>query len=139
MNEIKINHGAVWVSVIWLHILGFLWYGPLFGDAWMEAVGLTQADAESGSGSIGLWVTNLVASAGAVYMLAWVFTKLNVQSIQSGLINGVLIAFFFYTLPKMSGGMFAQTEYYLAWLDGGFQMVGWGVSGLILGVWTKKA
>lgn len=44
MNELKINHLAVLVSVIWMFVLGFLWYGPLFGESWMSMVGLTMED-----------------------------------------------------------------------------------------------
>jgi len=33
--------------------------------------------------------------------------------------------------------MFSGDPYALAWLEGGFQAVGWAVSGMILGAWTK--
>jgi hypothetical protein len=73
----------------------------------------------------------------AVYVLAWLFTKLNVTSPVTGLSFGVLIAAAFYFIPVMSGNMFAHAPYGLAWINGGFQMVGWGMSGLILGAWRK--
>ena len=105
----------------------------------MEMVGLTMADAESGSGSAGLWVSNTVATVASVYMIAWLFVKLNIQSLASGLITGALLAVAFFLLPTMSGNMFAQMPYGLAWITGGFEVVGWGITGAVLGAWTKKA
>lgn len=49
MKTLRINHLAVLVCVIMLHVIGFLWYGPLFGEKWMAMVGLNAADAEGGS------------------------------------------------------------------------------------------
>jgi hypothetical protein len=37
----------------------------------------------------------------------------------------------------MSGNMFAGEEYGLAWITGGFGLVGLAISGFILGAWTK--
>lgn len=137
--NLKINHVAAIVCVIVLHILGFLWYGPLFGEKWMAMVELDLADAQSGSGEAGIWITNLVASAAQVYLLAWLFTKLNVTS---G-IRGAVIAFFvtlcIHHLPVMSGNMFAGEHYGLAWITGGFALVALSICGFILGAWTKRS
>lgn len=137
MKQLKINHLAVWVNIILLHILGFAWYGPLFGEQWMEMVGLTMEDAEVGSASAGLWITNSLATIITVYTMAWLYTKLNTDSAVKGLLMGLLFGFAFNFMPAMSGNMFAQEAYGLAWITGGFSMTGWAISGLILGVWKK--
>ena len=137
MEKLKINHLAVWVNIVFLHLLGSLWYGPLFGEQWMEMVGLTMEDAQTGSASAGLWITNAVATIITVYTLAWMFTKLNINTVVEGLITGLVIGFSFNFMPAMSGNMFAQEPYWLAYVTGGFSMVGWGISGMILGIWKK--
>lgn len=38
MKDVTINHAAVWVSVVLFFGMGFLWYGPLFGESWMTFV-----------------------------------------------------------------------------------------------------
>ncbi len=139
MNAIKINHGAVWVSIVWMFILGFLWYGPLLGETWMGLVGMTMEQAEANPPSVAVWISNIVASAAAIYFLAWLFVQMNVQSLMKGLILGVLLGFLFNLLPTMINGFYADAPYGLAWITGGFQCVGWGVSGIILGSWTKSA
>lgn len=138
MNELKINHLAVLVSVIWMFVLGFLWYGPLFVDPWMEMVGLTMEQIEANPPGAGVWVSNVISSVLPIYFLAWLFVQMNVKSGVRGLILGFLIGFAFYHLPAMTGGMFSKEPYALAWIEGGFQMVGWGVAGFILGAWTRS-
>ena len=137
MNSLKINHLAVWACVILLHIIGFLWYGPLFGEQWMGMVGLDPEMAEGGASDIGLWVTNLIATAAPLYLLAWLYTKLNVLTGARGAALAFLAAFCFHHLPLMSGNMFAGESYGLAWITGGFALVAWTISGFIIGSWTK--
>lgn len=43
--ELALNYGAVLVSGILAVVIGFLWYGPVFGRVWMKEVGFTDADA----------------------------------------------------------------------------------------------
>lgn len=138
MNTLKINHLAVFVCLILMHALGFLWYGPLFGEKWMAMVELDQATMESDSMEAGLWITNFIASLAPLYLLAWLFTKLNVTSGVRGAIVAFLITFCFHHLPLMSGNMFAGEHYGLAWITGGFGIVGLTLSGFILGAWTKR-
>ena len=137
MNNLKINHLAVLVSVVWMFALGFLWYGPLFGEQWMEMVGLTMEDAEANPPGAGVWITNMVSSIAPIYLIAWLFVRMDVTSGVKGLILGFVFGFVFNLLPSMSNGMFSGDPYMLAWIQGGFQTVGWSVVGCILGVWTK--
>lgn len=137
MEKLKINHPAVWVNIVLLHILGFLWYGPIFGEPWMEMVGLTMADAEAGSGQAGIWITNFIATVVPMYALAWIFTRMHIDSGLKGLGIGFLIAFSFVFLSDMTGDMFAQSPYALSWITGGFSLVSLSVAGFILGAWRK--
>lgn len=138
MNNLKINHLAVFVCVILLHALGFLWYDALFGEQWMAMVGLDPANMESGGAEAGTWITNFIASLAPVYFLAWLFTKLNVTTGVRGATIAFLISFCFHHLSLMSANMFAGEHYGLAWITGGFSLVGMSLSGFILGAWTKK-
>ena len=137
MEKLKINHAAVWVSIVLLHVLGFLWYGPLFGESWMEMVGLTMADAEANPPGTGVWLTNTVATVVPVYLLAWMYVKMGVDNMMQGAGLGLLIGFAFILLADMTGNMFAQRPYGLAWITGGYSMVSLGITGLILGAWRK--
>lgn len=138
MEQLKINHAAVWVGVVVMFALGFVWYGPLFGETWMEMVGLTMADAENMDGMAGIWISNIVSSVLAVYLLAWLLSKLGIASGIKGAILGLEISFVFIFLAMMVTGFYGQAPYGLAWIQGGFYMVGFTINGFILGAWVKK-
>lgn len=137
--NLKINHAAAIVCIVLLHLLGFLWYGPIFGENWMAMVELDPSAAQSGSGQAGLWITNLIASAAQVYVLAWLFTQLKVTTGLRGAAIAFLLTFCLHHLPLMSGNMFSGEPYGLAWITGGFALVALTISGFILGAWTKRA
>ncbi len=139
MNNLKINYLAVLVSVVWMFFLGFLWYGPLFGEAWLGMVGMDMATAEANPPGASIWMANIFASAMGVYALAWVCMKMGVESAVNGLMTGAFIGIAFNLLPGMVNGFFAQAPYGLAWIQGGFQVIGWSVAGVILGAWRKYA
>ena len=138
MENLKINHAAVWVGVVVLFGLGFLWYDLLFGEQWMEFVGLTMEDTEAMEGITGIWISNIVSSILAMYLLAWLFTKIGIDSGIKGALVGLKIAFVFIFLTIMVNNMYAQAPYGLAWILGGFSMVGFTINGFIFGIWTKK-
>jgi len=135
MENLKINHLAVWVAIVLLHVLGFLWFSVLFKEQWMSMVGIDLATATPPGA--GVWITNSVATIIPVYVLAWMFTKFDVNSALQGAGLGLLIGFSFVHLSIMTGDMFAGNPYALSWINGGFSMVSLAVAGLILGSWRK--
>ena len=137
MENLKINHLAVWAAIILQFVIGFIWYGPLFGEAWMELEGLDLATIEANPAGAGEWITNIISSVAGIYLLAWLFVKLGVNTILKGLWYGFLIGFVFVLLADKTVGEFAMHPYGLAWITGGFTTVGLSLGGLILGAWTK--
>lgn len=47
MEYLEINYLAVFVSGVLAMIVGALWYGPIFGNAWMKVIGADKLDKES--------------------------------------------------------------------------------------------
>jgi hypothetical protein len=137
MKELKINHLAVLAGFVVQFVLGFLWYGPFFGAPWMDMVGLDMVTIEANPPGAGVWITNVVASGAAMYLLAWIFVKMNVNTLLKGLFWGALLGFVFVLLDSMRTGMYNGDPYGLAWITGGFSMTGLALGGLILGGWKK--
>ena len=137
MKELKINHLAVLVAVVLQFALGFLWYSVLFEEAWMSAVGFDMATIEADPAGAEEWITNIISAVVSMYVLAWLFTKINVTSLVQGLYIGLLIGFSFVILSTMTSGMFAKDPYGLAWITAGFTTVGLGIGGAVLGAWKK--
>ncbi len=138
MENLKINHAAVWVGVVVMFALGFVWYGPLFGEQWMNYIGFTLEDASSTEVMTGVWISNVVSSVLSMYLLAWLIAKLRVNTGIKGAFMGLKIAFVFIFLTIMINNMFAHAPYGLSWITGGFSMVGFTINGFIFGAWPKK-
>jgi hypothetical protein len=96
-----------------------------------------MATAEANPPGIGIWATNTIATIVPIYVLAWLFSKLNVDTVVKGAGLGLLLTFSFEFLSTMAGNMFAAQPYALVWITGGFNLVGIGLSGAILGGWKK--
>ena len=137
MKNLKINHAAVWVGVVVMFALGFIWYGPLFGEQWMNYVGLTLEEASSTEGMTGTWISNIISSILSMYLLACLLAKLGINTGIKGALMGLKIAFVFIFLTIMINIMFAHAPYGLSWIIGGFSMVGFTITGFIFDVWTK--
>lgn len=137
-TTLKINHLAVLVCLILSFVIGFTWYGVLFEEAWMGMVGLDRATVEADPPGAGEWITNVLSSLAPLYVLAWLFTKLDVRSGLRGAGLALLIAFSFIFLTRMTSDMFAKAPYELVWITGGFDMTFLTLSGFILGAWKKE-
>lgn len=135
MKELKINYLAVLVAFVLQFAIGFLWYGPLFGDPWMNMVGLDM-DSMNGAAA-GPWITNIVASAATMLMLAWILTRVNGDTLLKGACYGFFLGFTLTLLPVMRDNMFAGFPYGLAWITAGFTVTGLTLGGALLGAWKK--
>ncbi len=139
MEKLKLNHYAIWLAIILQFVLGFLWYGPFFGEKWMHMVDLDLTAVESNQAGFAIWITNIISSVSAMYLLAWLFVKIEIRTALRGLFTSFLIAVTFIFLSSLTNNLFARLPYGLAWITGGFSMVGFSIAGIIFGVWTKKA
>jgi hypothetical protein len=138
MNNLKINHLAVWICIILMHGFGFLWYGPLFGEKWMAFVNLDPATMQQDSMDPALWILNSIAIIAPIYALAWLLSKTNVTSGIQGAMLAFIISVTFHLLPAMNANMFAGEPSGLAWITAGYSVSWLTVSGFILGSWIKR-
>lgn len=73
MNELNINLMAVLVAVVANFVLGFIWYTPLFGNAWAKEMGfdisIKPSSGEMAKGMIFMLIGN--------FFMAYVFAHNN--------------------------------------------------------------
>lgn len=138
MDFSSINFLAVFAATLSTFVVGWLWYGPLFGKAWMSAVGLSEEELQQGS---------MVK----IFGLAFIFE----------FIMALNLALFFYGSPEAAGSITAGTGAFYGFLtgfgwvffalavnslyeqkswkyiliNGGYWTVAFTVMGLILGSW----
>ena len=133
----KINWAAVIVLVFAHQALGFLWYSPfLFGDVWMDAVGLLPEDLDPSNHA--LFAAAILASLALNITLAWLFTRLYVGSAVSGMWIAFICWLCFFFLNAASHSAFEGETLSLVMISGGKELFAFLISGAVLGAWVKK-
>lgn len=129
----QVNHLAVVAAAVSAFVLGGLWYGPLFGKAWMQASGATPEDMQKGHGATVFVVSFVWALLGA-----WFFA----------MFLGPAPALAFATAVGFGTGLiwiagsfainyqFEQKPTRLLLVNGGYHTVQYTLYGLILGLWS---
>lgn len=69
--DVAINYGAILVSGILSVVLGFIWYGPLFGKQWMVLSGVTMPEEKPSAGSM---VKPMIISVIGTILMAYTLT-----------------------------------------------------------------
>jgi Protein of unknown function (DUF1761) len=125
-----------WLAVVIAALAGFpvgaLWYGPLFGSAWMTQTGITRERARK---------ANMVRVYGITLVLNLVIATSLAMFIgpganwQYGLVAGVMAGATFVAAAFGVSYLFEFRTFKLWAINAGFQVVVFGVMGAILGAW----
>ncbi len=131
----RTNWIAVVVAFVLLEILGFLWYGPLFGARWMAEQGVPpDPKSEQFALGVGALVTILT-----VLGLAWLLRRLGATSVQAGLSAAFAAwVFFNFTTMALDYLFMGQTVVFVA-INMGYQLVSYLIAGAVLGLIRPKA
>jgi hypothetical protein len=136
-----VNYFAVLVAALSCMVVGYVWYGPLFGQAWMKEMGFTTQSMKdmqkNGMGkSYGLM---FVAALITAYVLAHVTEFASVYThttgVAAGLISGAWNWVGFMVPVLISAQLWGGKSWKLFILDGGYRLVTMLLMGVILAVW----
>ena len=134
MKTLKINYWAVLTILILGQIIPMAWYSA-FMKPYMEYNNLTP---EMGNqAGMTPYIASIVFAGSLSWVLAWIFKRMNIQSALDGLKTGFLLGIPMMLFYNMMQNLFALRPYPLAWIDGGYGIILFSVSGLILGAWKK--
>ena len=134
MENLYINHAAVFVCAILNLALGALWYSPiLFYKGWLAESNLTeeQIARQNPAKTYGLaFLMALVIS----YNLAFFLGDSNTDAVW-GATAGFLAGFGWSTLSIAIIALFEQRSWKYIFINGGFITVYFTIIGFILGIW----
>ncbi len=135
--EADVNYWPVVLAAAAAQVLGFLWYGPLFGRPWMSIRGYTQADVEGGAG-VAVYVVPVITALLLAYVLARLVDMVGAENVGESIavaafawlgfaatVQAVQINF----TPKQGRkpALFA--------IEGGYQLATFLIAGAIIGAW----
>lgn len=135
MRKLVINPWAVLVCIILSMVVGAVWYGA-FAEQWMAANDLTMEFIEKNE-SFTPYIIAIIASIITTLSMAWVFTKIPVETALNGLLVALMFGVAFNFVSTFTHNAFAFRSFAHTWIDGGETLVHFAVLGLILGGWRK--
>lgn len=142
--EVSINYLAVLACGISAMVLGFLWYGPLFGKAWMKEMGMTMPSKEEMKAMQGkmtksyvlMFIGALVMAYVLAHSLTFAGAYLNDMSV-SGALMGGFWNWLGFAAPVLMGAVLWEKKTW-RWfsITAGYYLVLLLVMGAILTSWS---
>lgn len=120
---------AVLVASVIFFMVGWLWYGVLFMEAWTAEMGLTEEDAGSPLWMIGGFIITVMQVIGVGLVLKWK----NVADLGAAITTAVILWLVF-ALPFAAYGYLYNPAHSttLLMIDASHLLVGWVVSAVVL-------
>ena len=141
MPQVPVNYLAVLGAAIASMVIGALWYGPLFGKAWVNLAGMTEAQMNAAKQK-GMGKSYAIMFAGSFLMAYVLLHALVFASAYLGAYGAVsgLIAGFWnwlgFVAPVTLGAVLWECKPWKLWLiNNGYYLVVLLVMGMILAVW----
>ena len=127
-----INWLAIIVATACNFVLGGLWYGPLFGKAWMREQGFSEEDLKGANFAL-IYGTSFVLGFVASVILAMF---LGAESdLVFGLAAGLFIGIGWVATSIGTNYLFERSTMRLFLINSGYHTVRFAVVGMILGAW----
>ena len=137
---VTINVWAILVCVVVSVVLGFIWYGPLFGKKWMALNGMKMPNPKPG---FSVMVKPIIISVVGAFFMGFVMARLIAVGTAylgfSGISNGlatalmVWVGFIVPVLFNFSG--WEGKSWKLFFINSGYWLAFLLISGTIISVW----
>ncbi len=136
---VPINYLAVLACAVASMVIGFVWYGPLFGKKWMKLSGINpESGKKSGmSASYALmFVGSLVMAYVLAHALVFAATYLKASGVSAGLTAGFW-NWLGFIAPVTLGSVLWEKKPWSLWiLNNAYQLLTLLVMGIILSLWA---
>lgn len=128
--------GLNWLAILVATLVGFalggIWYGPIFGDAWLAALGKTADQIQP---SATPFVISFFTSLVTAVVLAMFISALNISTLGGGITIGLLVGIGFIATAMASDSAFGDTGLKLWLIQSGYRVLYSVLMGAILAVW----
>jgi hypothetical protein len=137
----KINYPAVIVAAVIHFVIGGLWYGPLFGNKFLEIIKWTPEEQERIVAQTH-WSTYLIAFISSLilcYILARFVNYMGAKGALGGMQTAFCLWLGFVVTTQIATVLFEQRKLGLYLLNIGYQLVAGLICGALLASWRSRA
>ena len=135
---VSVNYWAILVAAVVSHVLGFLWFGPLFGKQWAALMGFDkkkmQEAKKKGMGAK-TWSLMIVGTLVTSYVLAHFVKYLNATDFAGGLQAGFWIWIGFFATVMLGMILWEGKPWKLYFITAAYWLVNLLVASSILALW----
>ena len=144
INMIDVNYLAILASAVAAMVLGFLWYGPLFGKIWSELMGwgvmTPEKMAEMQKKARPAYAISFVGALAMAYVLAHALIFASAYLNSSGVTAGLAAGFWNwlgFIAPVTVGVVLWDGKPWKLWfINAGYYLVQLLMMGTILALWA---
>ena len=129
-----VNWWAVLAATALNMFVGFLWYGPLFGQVWLSLMGKRREEL-SGSNNPLTYVYPMLGAFVSALVLAMTLSLLRVFTWWAGAGWGAMLWFAFGGTGLLTTGSFEDRRGGLSWLFIAYMVVVHAAEGAMFAVW----
>lgn len=140
MEQPRVQYLAVLVAAVIQFVIGWLWYGMIFQQAWIEATGVTMEMAQNMTGgqmamtSIGSFVAFFIV----YYVMAHFVWYTKSTTAKQGAQTGFWSWLGFVATTLLVNQLYTLKPFTLWLIDSGYWLVSMVVGGILLAGWKKK-
>ncbi|MCY4656779.1 MAG: DUF1761 domain-containing protein [Gammaproteobacteria bacterium] len=128
--------GLNWIAIIVVTVVAFLigwvWYGPVFGKAWLSALGKTEDEIQP---SPTPFIISFITSLLTCIVMAVLIQQLGINTWMGGAVLGLVVGIGFIAASSASDTAFCGWSWNLWLIQSGYRVVYSVVMGLVLAIW----
>jgi len=130
IDLLALNWLAILIATAVAFVLGGLWYGPLFGQAWMDALGKTADDIEPTPMP---FVVSFFTAALTCVVVAALMLALGIDTVLGGAVFGLVVGIGFIATAMASDTAFCGWGMRLFLIQSGYRVAYSVLMGAIIG------
>ena len=142
MEAVPVNYLAVLAAAVVSMVIGYVWYGPLFGKMWMKEIGMspkkmTEAMKKAMMKQYGLmFVGSLVMSYVLAHAVIFSSTYMHMEGAMAGAMSG-FFNWLGFVAPVTLGSVLWEGKSWKMWcINNGYYLITLVVMGKILAMWV---